>query len=110
MLTMDTYSSTDVVRQTGLTYRILDYWCRTGVIIPDNEGRGSGSRRSFSAEQMQHLEVMARVHRYLSEYVGEYAVATDTMHALRLCLEEGRVWLLGARVDENGDLEIGVRI
>ena len=38
------YSTHEVAALSGLTYRILDYWCRQGVIWPDVEAHGSGSR------------------------------------------------------------------
>lgn len=110
MLTMEeTHSSTEVCRGTGLTYRVLDYWVRTGVITPYQEANGSGSRRRWSDAQFTHLAVMAEVHHYLNTHVSEY-VSTDMMHSLAEALREGRVWLLGVRVDEDGNVETGVKI
>lgn len=44
-----TFSSAEVVRMTGATYRQLDYWCRTGL-IPGQAGvvPGSGGRRLWT--------------------------------------------------------------
>lgn len=103
------HSSTEVCRATGLTYRVLDYWVRTGVITPEINGRGSGSRRGWSDAQFTHLDIMTRVHRVLSTHVSPM-VSTDTMHSLAEALREGRTWLLGIRVDEDGEVEIGASL
>lgn len=50
-----------VCRLTGITYRQLDYWCRTGVIKPAVESRGSGTQRMFTEEQVEILKVLARL-------------------------------------------------
>src|SRR5262245_46782251 len=45
-------SSGEVLALSGVTARQLDYWCRTGVIDPLNEGRGSGIWRWFSRREV----------------------------------------------------------
>lgn len=114
MIVMDELlSSTDVCREAGLTYRILDYWIRCGVIQPHRGATGSGSRREFTAKQCEHLKVMALVRDYLTNFtpdngpVGIGGISLDLMHSLWLALTEGRPWLLGIRVDEHGQLETG---
>jgi DNA-binding transcriptional MerR regulator len=59
-----TYSTQDVINATpGLTYRVLDYWLRTGVIVlVSNPKTGSGGRRRFT-----ETEVMA-VKRLFERY------------------------------------------
>ncbi len=47
------FSSLEVCREAGLTFRILDYWDRTGVLRPSlRASRGQGSKRRYSAEDM----------------------------------------------------------
>lgn len=42
-------SSREVADLAGVTYRQLDYWCRTDLLTPSvAEARGSGSWRKFS--------------------------------------------------------------
>jgi hypothetical protein len=102
------YSSSDVCRLTGVTYRVLDYWARCDVITPElRDANGSGSRRSWSWRQIEWIDVMWRVHEYLVQYVGDRGVSTDIMHSLATALAEHRPWLMGASVDEEGTLTFG---
>lgn len=53
-------STRDVARRAGASYRQLDYWIRSGVVVPDRaEARGSGSRRAFSEEQVRVVRLVA---------------------------------------------------
>jgi DNA-binding transcriptional MerR regulator len=52
-----TFTSHEVCRLTGCTYRQLDYWVRTGLVFPSVvEARGSGSRRIFSDDDMERVK------------------------------------------------------
>lgn len=53
-----TFTSTQVCDLTGLSYRQVDYWCRTGLLHPQG-GIGSGSSRSFSEEEVRNALVAA---------------------------------------------------
>lgn len=57
-----TYSTRVMCSMTGVTYRQADYWARCGAITPLGEGRGSGSYRRWTYEQvrvMAFLRVVA---------------------------------------------------
>lgn len=43
----------------GATYRQVDYWCRQGLLYPDNPAPGSGRRRTFPPEEARVAAVMA---------------------------------------------------
>jgi DNA-binding transcriptional MerR regulator len=50
------YSSQQVCAMTGVTYRQLDYWTRTGLVHPSLcEARGSGSRRRWTDEDVAQV-------------------------------------------------------
>jgi len=51
---------TEVCARTGVTYRQLDYWCRTGY-MPDHEGYGSGSVRQWTEEDVAYLTVFMKL-------------------------------------------------
>lgn len=54
--------STEMLRRCpGVSYRQLDYWCRTGVIEPLVPARGSGNARRFTPEQVQVVRLVARL-------------------------------------------------
>lgn len=68
------YSSVRVCELTGVTYRQIDYWVRTGLIVPSlYAGRGCGTRRRFSRRDVQvvailgHAEIMPSVRRMLAD-------------------------------------------
>jgi DNA-binding transcriptional MerR regulator len=65
-----TYSSAEVCRQTGITYRQLDSWCRHGWLQPENvtkDGRWPvepgvpGWGRRFSHAELEMARMMARL-------------------------------------------------
>jgi DNA-binding transcriptional MerR regulator len=51
-----------VMRTTGITYRQLDYWARTGLLRPSiQDAAGSGSRRRYSFQDILQLRIMKRL-------------------------------------------------
>lgn len=49
------------VALTGISYRRLDYWARTGIIRPAKAAAGKGSRREFSFKDLVALKVAKRL-------------------------------------------------
>lgn len=63
MAEVDTYSTTDACRLTGLTYRQLDWWIRQGHICPEQRDPGSGHHRRFTRDDIMAIMYVAdRVH------------------------------------------------
>lgn len=57
---MTTIGSSELLRRCdGVSYRQLDYWCRTGIIDPMVPACGSGRPRRFSEEQVQVVRLVA---------------------------------------------------
>lgn len=51
---MVTYTSREVCKLAGCSYRQLDYWCRIGLLQSSaHEANGSGSRRLFEPADVQ---------------------------------------------------------
>lgn len=49
-----------MTKLTGLSYRQLDYYDRTGLLKPTlRQGAGSGSRRLYSADDLARARVVA---------------------------------------------------
>ncbi len=79
------FSGTRASEIVGITYRQLDYWTRTGLIVPSLEtAKGSGSRRAYSYKDLLELrvvkdlldagiklELVSEVFTYLKENLGE---------------------------------------
>lgn len=54
------HTAQDVCRASGLTYRQVDHWVTTGVLVPiDTPNPGSGAGRRFSSEEMTVACVLA---------------------------------------------------
>lgn len=52
-----TFTTTDVLAATGMSYRMLDYWLRTGVVVlVTNPKTGSGGRRQFTASEVRAVK------------------------------------------------------
>ncbi len=48
-------------RVAGITYRQLDYWARTGLVVPElRDANGSGSQRLYSFRDILLLRVVKR--------------------------------------------------
>lgn len=55
-------SSREVADLAGVTYRQLDYWCRTDLLTPSvSEARGSGSCRRFSLADAYATAALGRL-------------------------------------------------
>lgn len=58
---MGTIRGPQLCRLVGISYRQLDYWCRTGRLQPSVPARGSGTQRLFSIRDAQLAWVLAQV-------------------------------------------------
>lgn len=61
MENVDTYGKEAAISLSGLTYRQLDYWATTGVVIPIKPGAGKGSRREYSFIDIVALRVAKKL-------------------------------------------------
>ena len=53
------FSGPTVCRLTGVTYRQLDYWARTGLVTPSiTPATGSGSKRRYSYSDVLEVKVI----------------------------------------------------
>jgi len=53
------YGVKEVQRVVGVTYRQLDYWARTELVIPSvRDAEGSGSQRLYSFQDILKLKVI----------------------------------------------------
>lgn len=53
------YRAPQVCKLVGITYRQLDYWARTGLIVPSlQQAQGSGSQRLYSFTDVVQLKVI----------------------------------------------------
>ncbi|MEW6659167.1 MAG: MerR family transcriptional regulator [Thermodesulfobacteriota bacterium] len=57
----ETFGKKTVEALTGLTYRQIDYWASTGVVIPFGPAAGKGSRREYSFKDLVALRVAKKL-------------------------------------------------
>ena len=56
------YRGPQVCSIVGITYRQLDYWARTNLLVPSiSEAKGSGSHRRYSYRDLVELKVIKRL-------------------------------------------------
>lgn len=61
VITAVSYSSPEVCELAGVTFRQLDYWCRTGLVEPSIPAHGCGTRRRFSRRDVQLVAILGHV-------------------------------------------------
>lgn len=55
---MDSFSTGDAVRITGVSFRNIDYWARTKFIVPSiADAKGTGTERKYSFSDLLALRV-----------------------------------------------------
>ena len=56
------FSGPQVCKLVGITYRQLDYWARTGMLMPSiAQAKGSGSKRKYSYHDVLELKVIKQL-------------------------------------------------
>lgn len=67
----NTYSATEVCLLAGISYRMLDYWIRLGKVRASVPARGSGTRRRFTAEDVEAVRRLVRAREVLRRLRGD---------------------------------------
>jgi DNA-binding transcriptional MerR regulator len=58
----DSLSAPEACERAGITYRQLDYWARTSLVVPSIRGAaGSGSQRLYSFKDILVLKIVKRL-------------------------------------------------
>lgn len=72
------YRGTTVIKVVGITYRQLDYWARTDLVVPSiRTATGSGSQRLYSFRDILVLKIVKRL---LDTGVGLQQIRTAVGH------------------------------
>src|SRR5215467_5758503 len=56
-----TFTAPQFCKAVGITYRQLDYWCRTGVLEPVVEAQGSGYYRALDRKEAEVATVLTHL-------------------------------------------------
>lgn len=92
-----TFSTDEVCQASTLSYRQVDYWCRVGVLTPEHDCYGSGSRRRWSLQNVAVIRVLAALRPFTSDLTALRKVAG--------LLEEWpfEEWATGLVIDQAGN-------
>lgn len=71
-----TISARSLTEILDVTYRQLDYWCRIGLIHPQDEFKGSGSRRRFVRSDVAIADVIKGLYRAGANFAVTKLVST----------------------------------
>ena len=52
------FTASTAVKEAGITYRQLDHWCRTGLVVAAKPAKGSGSQRAYSEHNISMLKLV----------------------------------------------------
>ena len=76
-----TYSTMEVARLTGASYRQLDYWARTGRIPGQDPGSvtGSGHQRRWTEEQVSRARALLEASRLINSSLEDVADFLEAM-------------------------------
>lgn len=88
------FGSVDVCKMVGISYRQLDYWCRSALVYPEiATGRGSGSQRRFSHDDVKKILFIKVLMTYTS-WEAHYAASLVKAIDWRI-VEDGQIFMLG---------------
>lgn len=97
--TVEGYRSTQVCRLVGITYRQLDHWARTGLVVPSlRQAHGSGTQRLYSFQDIVELRVIKQMldaglsHQRVREVVDQLRRSGRRLGELTVVATEGRVY------------------
>lgn len=68
-----TYTASEVLAVTGVSYRMLDHYCRAGYL--DSGNPGSGTRRLFTAREVDTVYVVAGLLKVGFTVAAAFAIA-----------------------------------
>lgn len=57
------FTAVDIIAVTGITYRMLDYWTRTGLLVPSNINSGHGNHRHYPLDQLARAKAISALLR-----------------------------------------------
>jgi len=55
------FSTDQLCYHTGLSYRVVDYWDRTGILRPSQPANGSGTQRRYSYHDLAIARALAQL-------------------------------------------------
>lgn len=121
----ETFSTNAAAALAGVSYRQIDYWCRTGAIPTQSRGPGSGNHRRWTADEiwiarvlgvLSNLGATGDVWRAVATWLG--SIPPDLLPPMVWITADGRIamtprsgWCLDLRgIRQDLDVEISYRL
>lgn len=95
------YTSFQVCDLTGVSYRQLDYWTRTGLVRPSvHDASGCGSQRRWSQEDVVEVRIVSALRGY-------GVTCSIIQEALEVWRDSGDcLWIVGDSVRSGSHAEL----
>ena len=111
---MDTFTTKQTARMTGLTVRQLDYWAQETIFVPGiRQAFGSGTRKCYSCEDIVQLRALKKIKtarwstQKIHQAIGRLREVMDDPNPLRQAiLIADRQTLLAIYKTEQGRREL----
>lgn len=81
---VEVLTTPEVCQVAGATYRMVDYWCRVGVLDPVRNGAGSGCPRAWTVADANEARVCA--------VLAQLGAQCDVMRAVLTQLDDSPAW------------------
>jgi len=94
-----TTTKADILEQTGMSYRQLDYWARNGL-LSEQSSPGTGHRRTYDDRDLAIADALTRVSHTIKAVTG-MSPTTKMLHYVRaavLCEERSVTFTFDAEV------------
>jgi len=91
------YGTADITRITGVSFREVDYWVRSGVLRPSiADAAGSGTPRLFSRNDIEVIAAVAaaRKHDLSLDWCRRHIVPHVRVHGLNGGVQDGPVMFM----------------
>lgn len=86
------FTTPEICALTGVTYRMLDYWVRIGVVVPDHEARGSGTSRGFGPKMVGIIRCLGQLNT-VGAGADQLRAAFRHLTALDLAHWQGKLYI-----------------
>jgi hypothetical protein len=86
----DTYSSADVVRLAGISYRQVDHWVRLGLLRTASPCHGSGTIRRFHPVEINVARILAALRALgIGDSTPTSRLGGELLHAVAAAVRAG---------------------
>ena len=94
----ETYGTPEIIKNTCLSYRTLDYWLGNGYVTIAFEFEGSGNPRQFTEDEYNDMLRLAKI--WGKAVDAGVKISGRTVSQIWIALQRGREWSLSLSTEE----------